>query len=44
MSEKKKLAVIAFGGNALLKSKQRGTYQEQIENVTETCRNLIPLI
>ena len=44
MSEKKKLAVIAFGGNALLKSKQKGTYQEQIENVTETCRNLIPLI
>ena len=44
MSEKKKLAVIAFGGNALLKSKQRGTYQEQIDNVTETCRNLIPLI
>ena len=29
MSEKKKLAVIAFGGNALLKSKQKGTYQEQ---------------
>ena len=44
MANNKKLAVIAFGGNALLKSKQRGTYQEQIDNVTETCRNLIPLI
>ena len=26
-----KLAVIAFGGNALLKSHQKGTYSEQIE-------------
>ncbi len=40
----KKLAVIAFGGNALLKSKQKGTYKEQIENVTNTCRSLIPMI
>lgn len=39
-----KLAVIAFGGNALLKSKQKGTYTEQIENVTETCKCLVPMI
>lgn len=39
-----KLAVIAFGGNALLKSKQKGTYAEQIENVTETCKCLVPMI
>ncbi len=39
-----KLAVIAFGGNALLKSHQKGTYQEQIENVTETCRCLVPML
>ena len=24
-----KLAVVAFGGNALLRSKQKGTYKEQ---------------
>lgn len=39
-----KLAVIAFGGNALLKSKQKGTYAEQIQNVTETCRCLVPMM
>lgn len=39
-----KLAVIAFGGNALLKSNQKGTYAEQIENVTNTCRCLVPMI
>ena len=40
----KKLAVIAFGGNALLKSGQRGTYQDQIKNVTETCDSLTNLL
>lgn len=40
----KKLAVIAFGGNALLKSGQRGTYQDQIRNVTETCDSLTNLL
>ena len=39
-----KLAVIAFGGNALLRSGQKGTYQEQIKNVTETCQSLISLV
>lgn len=39
-----KLAVIAFGGNALLRSGQKGTYQEQIANVSETCECLIPLL
>lgn len=39
-----KLAVVAFGGNALLRSGQKGTYAEQILNVTETCRSLSPLI
>lgn len=40
----KKLAVVAFGGNALLRSGQKGTYQEQIANVTETCNSLLNLI
>lgn len=40
----KKLAVVAFGGNALLRSGQKGTYQEQITNVEQTCESLCSLI
>ena len=40
----KKLAVIAFGGNALLRGGQKGTYREQMENVTETCHSLLPFL
>jgi carbamate kinase len=40
----KKLAVIAFGGNALLRTRQKGTYQEQIDNVAKTCQSLTHLI
>lgn len=40
----KKLSVIAFGGNALLKSGQKGTIDEQEQNVYETCTHLVPLI
>lgn len=39
-----KLAVIAFGGNALLRSGQKGTYQQQRANVNITCWNLAPLL
>jgi carbamate kinase len=39
-----KTAVIAFGGNALLRSGQKGTYNEQIENVKDTCRSILHLI
>lgn len=39
-----KTAVIAFGGNALLRAKQRGTIEEQIQNVTDTCKALITFI
>jgi carbamate kinase len=39
-----KLAVVAFGGNALLRSGQKGTYKEQIENVKNTCESIIHLI
>lgn len=38
------LAVVAFGGNALLRSGQKGYYHEQVQNVRETCENLIPLL
>ncbi len=40
----KKLSVIAFGGNALLKSGQKGTIDEQEQNVYDTCQHLVPLI
>ena len=41
---KTKLAMIAFGGNALLRSGQKGTYSEQLANVEDTCEQLCPLI
>lgn len=40
----KKLAVVAFGGNALLRGDQKGTISEQELNARETCLNLIPLV
>jgi len=40
----KKLAVIALGGNALLRGDQDGTIQEQEKNTTDTLENLVFLI
>ena len=40
----KKLAVVAFGGNALLRAGQKGTIQEQEANVYETCESLLGLV
>ncbi len=40
----KKLSVIAFGGNALLRGDQIGTIEEQEKNVYETCQHLVPLL
>jgi carbamate kinase len=40
----KKLAVVAMGGNALLRGDQVGTIDEQEQNTTETLENLIFLI
>lgn len=39
-----KLAVIALGGNALLRNNQSGTIEEQETNTTETLENLIFLV
>jgi len=39
-----KLAVIAFGGNALILAGQKGTIDEQETNVYNTCLNLLELI
>lgn len=41
---KKKLAVVALGGNALLREDQAGTIEEQEQNTTDTLENLIFLI
>lgn len=40
----RKLAVVALGGNALLRGDQSGTIDEQEQNTTETLENLIFLI
>lgn len=40
----KKLAVVALGGNALVKENQKGTIDEQEENAYNTCANLLDLI
>lgn len=40
----KKITVVAFGGNALLRGEQIGTIDEQEQNVYETCTNLVELI
>jgi carbamate kinase len=40
----KKLAVIALGGNALIRSSEKGTYQEQINNVSRTCDSIANLL
>jgi len=40
----KKLAVIALGGNALLRGNQKGTIEEQTQNTQDTLKNIIFLI
>jgi len=40
----KKLAVVAFGGNALLQAAQQGTIDEQEANAWDASRNLLNLI
>ncbi len=39
-----KLAVVALGGNALLRDNQTGTIEEQEQNTTDTLENLVFLI
>lgn len=39
-----KLAVVALGGNALLRGSQSGTIEEQEQNTTDTLENLVFLI
>jgi carbamate kinase len=39
-----KTIVVALGGNAVVRAKQKGTYEEQLANVTETCRHIVGMI
>ncbi len=39
-----KLAMVAFGGNALLRSGEPGTYENQLRNVEQTCAQLAHLL
>ncbi|MCF0211040.1 MAG: carbamate kinase [Bacteroidales bacterium] len=39
-----KLAVVALGGNALIRSNEKGTYKEQIKNVMTTCDSIAKLL
>src|SRR5690554_3905856 len=39
-----KLAVVALGGNALLRDNEEGTIEQQEQNATDTVENLIHLI
>jgi carbamate kinase len=40
----KKRAVIALGGNALIKTGQKGTIYEQFANTRESCRSIVEMI
>ncbi|MBS3815493.1 MAG: carbamate kinase [Hadesarchaea archaeon] len=44
MSEEKKRAVVALGGNAIIQQDQEGTYEEQMLNVRETTEVLGDMI
>lgn len=40
----KKIAVVALGGNALLRGSEIGTIQQQEKNTFDTCQNLINIV
>ncbi|MCF8240752.1 MAG: carbamate kinase [Melioribacteraceae bacterium] len=40
----KKLAVVAFGGNALIRGNEKGTIQQQEKNAYATCESVLGLI
>jgi carbamate kinase len=44
MPRRRRLAVVAFGGNALIRGDQEGTQWEQLDNARATARALLPLI
>jgi len=44
MPRRGRLAVVAFGGNALIRKGQEGTQWEQLENAQQTARSLMPIL
>ena len=40
----RKKAVIALGGNALIKDNQEGTIYEQFANTREVCKSIVDII
>jgi carbamate kinase len=40
----KEIVVIALGGNAILRPGQRGTFEEQMENIRTTCEQLAEMV
>jgi carbamate kinase len=42
--EKKKIAVVAFGGNAILPENQRGTFEEQQTNSDAACQPFVEIV
>jgi len=40
----KPIVVIALGGNAMIQGKQRGTIEEQIENISETAKQVLKVV
>jgi carbamate kinase len=39
-----KTVVVALGGNAILQPGQKGLYEEQLENVEKTCRQIVAML
>jgi carbamate kinase len=39
-----KIVVIALGGNAILQSKQKGTYEEQLGNMHAACESIVAIV
>ena len=44
MTEKRKTAVIAIGGNSLIKDKDHRSVADQYDNIVETCSHIVKLI
>jgi carbamate kinase len=44
MTDKKELLVIALGGNALIHSRSKGSYDDQLKSIDSTAAALIPVI
>jgi len=44
MAEEKKITVVALGGNAILQPGQKGTFEEQMQNVAVTCGQFVQMV